>query len=540
MQNIYGIGVHNPEMFLYLAGNVALWMTGLFLMTFLFVFQHAIPVWMRRICGLVDSAISLVKCLSNIEKWRRQHGTARFIIRACRRIAAFTKRLLWRWCARPVGISVFLLGTILFSRLTISYFDPSQMILAPERIFYREHTARDFLTGVYRPSIQLLMGKFHYTPDGASYGSVNAVLFGVLLSRIGPIFGQCLLDSQECFRWLYALLVYISIVLYLFYVWLISRNGRGEIRWALYTMLFAFLLGVTGSFGIERGNPDILWSSLVGIMLYAVIQSREIRNRVYAGQLSLVVGALAGILVNAKIFLLPVAFVALFMVRRIKLALGIGICTFLLVTYLPQSYGAKTTMWDLFNVTSAWVAGAATDFDRVQHLTYNHSAQALATWFTSCVATRVCMSDKEDVRIESIISWVILLSVFILPFISKDGMRLGTRLFQKENLFLYVSLAVAAINLIPQSSFIYRLYYSLPVALLMLVYVQRYRKSSVFLILSISMLILKGMWMNIVLQSQGWALADVRIWNLLVPLHYYFLIRAGLAYAIESGREKRS
>ncbi|MBI5449211.1 hypothetical protein HY948_02730, partial [Candidatus Gottesmanbacteria bacterium] len=457
------------------------------------------------------------------------------------------RRCVSDWHVDFLGISVFLLGAVLFSRLTISYFDSSQTIVSPERIFYREHTARDFLTGVYRPSIQLLMGKFYYTPDGASYGSANALLFGTILSRVGPIFGQCLSDTPICFRWLYAFFVMASITMYLAFIWLISRDRVPEIRWAMYILYFAFLLGVTGSFGMERGNPDILWTSFVGIMTYAAIQSRERRDRESVRRLSLLVGVLAGVLTNAKIFLLPVTLSTIFIVFRRRVAVGVGIFAFLLVSYLPQAYGAKTTMWDLFTVTTAWVAGAARDFDQIQHLSYNHSAQALATWFVPCVASRTCISDASNANSIFFISWIYISGVFVLPFFSKDGKQWFVRLFhdarmlgEHQNIFLYSALAVAAVNLIPQSSFIYRLYYSFSLLLVMLAYVKKDSKSRMYLMFSLSTLTIKGLWVNLRLHPEGLRLDDVRVWNLLVFFHLYFFIRAGLAYTTEHIRGKRS
>ena len=550
-------GIYYPDVFIPVVFGALLWALGFIFFVVRTVLQLIAPFFFRSSNFLRDSVQRHIAVLRRyLKKQKMRYGPTYLLwcIRDARRVAGsllhsvlvYGRTNIWE---DSVSFALVLLIVIWLSRLSISYFSAPTVVVAPEQGITVEHKARDFLTGVYRPTIGLLLGKFSYRADTAAYGPVNALLFGFLLSKVGPIFGTCSIDNANCFQWLYKGLIMLSLVGYFLFIILISGAHR-QLRNALFITYLAFLFGVTGTFGMERGNPDILWSSVVGIMCFAVLRSKRATSNAKGGMWSIFVGILAGTGANAKIFLLPVAAVAISMVPHRRLAVIIGVLTFIVFAYLPRTYGAKVAVVDIFRVSQAWIIDAAKDFDRPEQIGSNHSALALATWSTSCVSTRTCLTDPTNKLSISIVAAILLLFVFVLPFLANEGrawivrMRRSLRLSIWEILhtryfFLYLALAVAVINLIPQSTFEYRLYYSLPVLLLLWVETEKnHRRSRMFLTLSVAALLMKGFWTGLTIVPEGKTLLDVRVWNSLVLLHFYFLIKAGIAYSLEISKGK--
>ena len=67
---------------------------------------------------------------------------------------------------------------------------------------------------------------------------------------------------------------------------------------------------------------------------------------------------------------------------------------------------------------------------------------------------------------------------------------------------------------------------------------KNHRRSRMFLTLSVAALLMKGFWTGLTIVPEGKTLLDVRVWNSLVLLHFYFLIKAGIAYSLEISKGK--
>lgn len=445
-------------------------------------------------------------------------------------------------------IFIVLLFLTVFTRFFIAYSDPNS-IIAPEKIFQVVPLGVDFYTAVFTPAMKIMNGKFFYDVI-AIYGPAFS-LFILPFHFIATSLNLCEpISYQSCSHLLYEWLLIATVGGYIFFIFLITRYRKKE-SYILLLFLVSFLLGIPGSLGLERGNIDISLSLISGLLLFLLLASRK-----YPILIKIIfTGIISGFIVNSKLFLVPFAVIAILTSRNILFSFLISICTFLILTYLPNIFGAPSNLTNIFQ--SAFVFSKESPVVPFvgAGLPYNHSFSAIGTLATDCVFKQTCDTFKEDTVRISLVSFILFFATFILPFITTSfiakkiyklkftfwSLTIKAPLFiynaredKRFILFLFI-LADALVNLIPRLSFDYRLYFSLPILFLLWKESRVNDKARFYCYLSMIFLIIKGLWIFTIINPKGMNLLEPRGMSLFVVLHFYFLIKAGIELLYNNG-----
>ncbi len=453
-------------------------------------------------------------------------------------------------------ILVVLLLLTIFSRFSLTYTDKTNIVSAPEKILQVVPIGIDFFTGVIKPAINIRDGKNFYN-DIAIYGPALSVTMVPAINLLTKLNVCSMIDLYSCSRILYHWFLIITIAGYLLLILLIGKTTTTETLSAILLYLAIFLLSFMGSFGLERGNIDILLALINGFIVYLLLLPRRkgAANFPQSLLLSVAIGILAGFSTNAKIFLIPFSLIAVLFSPHILVSAVSFVLTFFGLIYLPHVFGAPSSLLDLLKWSFIYITKApVTPFHTTIH--HNHSLSATASLLTSCIFKQTCV-EPRDILIISTVTKVLFVTVFILPFLSisqlrkkiisnglyflqnfresinqviKDLPKTVRKIYLNQEWVLLVFILIdALINLVPKYSFSFRLYYSLPILLILLAKTENNPQARLYSILSIIFLSLKGLWIFLVTNPHGRYLFEPRGMNLFVVLHFYFLIKTGLA-----------
>ncbi len=456
----------------------------------------------------------------------------------------FAKRI---WFLRNQTIVlVVLLAVTVFTRIYVSYW--GEVVAAPEQVFQLIPVGRDLFSGVYGPGLMLVSKNGFYGPFTA-VGSGILLLAGPYIKNYLFARGYCYYVNLGCHYVFYKGFLTLSFVSWLLFLFMILRRVPKDTKLIMLLLFLTFLLGIPGSIGIERGNIDILLSAIVGFLLLLLLRlSRDRKQMSGYISISLLIGFAAGFLTNAKLFLFPFALIAMIVSPSPVVSAAMAALTFYgLTEYLPQAlYDVTTTINDLYLANVMGLKESIRLFFLPERLALNHSFEATATLFTRCGRSGTCAEVAVSRFATLLLSRIPLTFLFVFPTlplwvsIIKTAnmrpykiMRFLTRLRNDRRvILLFFIIADAGINLVPQVSFVYRLYYSLPILLILFKEVQRDFKARWFCVLSMISLVLKGFWINYMIQPKEMILFDARMMNVFVILHFYFMIKAG-AVALE-------
>ncbi len=443
----------------------------------------------------------------------------------------------------------------IFSRFSLTYTDKTNIVSAPEKILQVVPIGIDFFTGVIKPAINIKDGKSFYS-DIAIYGPALSITMVPPINLLTKLNACSMIDLYSCSRILYHWFLIITIAGYLLLILLIGKTTTRETLSAMLLYLAVFLLSFMGSFGLERGNIDIFLALINGFMLYLLLLARRNGTHRFLQSLilSLAIGIFAGFSTNAKIFLIPFSLVAVLFSPYILVSAVSFVLTFFGLIYLPHVFGAPSSLPDLLEWSFIYITKApVTPFHTTIH--HNHSLAATASLFTSCIFKQTCV-EPRDILIISTVTKALFLAVFVLPFLSISQLRkkiISSGLYFLQNfresinqviknlpkivkkiylsqewILLLFILIDALINLVPKYSFGFRLYYSLPILLILLGTTERKPRVQFYVILSMLFLALKGLWIFLETHPKGMYLFEPRGMNFWVILHFYFLIKAGL------------
>ncbi|MBI3985224.1 MAG: hypothetical protein HY344_04820 [Candidatus Levybacteria bacterium] len=466
-----------------------------------------------------------------------------------------------------IFIFIVLLLIVVLTRFSITYSDPGGALILPEK-FFHVRVGQDFLVPVFFPTEYMIHGLNPYFDLQISYGPAIYFFFSPFLI-FAPQLGICSLSQTtpliSCEQLISQMLIVTTIAGYIIFIFLLAYKKKERVKSILLMVFIIFLLGIPGSFGLERVNMDIIFSLLVGFLLLMIVSRRKTtRPSLALFTYTILIGFMMGFLVNAKLFLAPFALIAIFSSEYALLTFVSFVVSFLGFNYSPHLFGLNITIADTINQTQMWAKFAANLFNEPRYLSINHSFEATASLLTSCVYKHTCavLDDRvvyRDVVIISAISKAMFILVFIIPFISifrktkdfiidtlnkirKKNRKVLTDIINNLNywrlnkalVILLFILADAVINLIPQSSFTYRLYYSLPIILLLWVETRENSKARFYCYISTLALLLKGLWIFTSIDPRGMTLFDPRFMNIFVLIHFYFLIKAGIENMLQN------
>lgn len=427
---------------------------------------------------------------------------------------------------------VFSLLTVI-SRFSIAY--SGSIVAAPESIFQLNPIGRDLYIGLYEPALALVR-KSSYLNLTSAVGPGLQLIAGPLIHNYLFFKGYCVYVRLGCHYLFYQRFLIISSIGWFIFMLLMMRNTTKESRLVMLMYFTLFLLGIPGSMIIERGNIDLLLSLFVGILLFSLVQvSKRQFTQSFSRVISVFIGIIGGFLVNAKLFLLPFVFVSLFAAPSVFLATAASVFTFYGLTYYLPSvlYGVNITLRDLWWTSIVSANEGIRLFYLSERLAVTHSLEATVSLFVPCGAG-VC--SNENIIFISFVSKILFIVLFVIPvgvlllrLMKKNREQLMIHMKDKTFILFFFIFIDAFINLFLQISFLYRLSYSVPILLLVYRETAPNSRSRWYCYLSMIFLAVKGLWISYTIIPVGISIFDARAMNLFVVLHFYYLVKAGLA-----------
>lgn len=396
----------------------------------------------------------------------------------------------------------------------------------------REGFTNDLYSSVYFRTEQMIKGQimdisFLYPGFISATGQTFSVFLAPFLLLFSP-------DRYTTYFY------YMIVVIISFLTFFVSLMKKADRKTRIIGILFsiAFFISGAGFRGIFLGNTDILLASLTGILILIVL---NIINKKSVSIIWIfVLGILAGSLVNAKIFLLPFALLAVIFSKRIILTGLITVTTFLALIYTPNLFGSLSSLSLYINTIMTW-----NNLEIFQnHYWANHSIYMVATLFTRCLDYNIFFnvgpSPCDNSLTNSLISSFIFFVVFAIPFLLVKPLKnlsnisyLLRRLKSRESALAAFVLSDAFINLSFKIVYDYRLFFSPIVTLILFKETQRFNKALKYCYLSIFSLLIGGIWILQLDLSQAWRI-DARLLKFFILFHYFFLILSVLTYWKES------
>jgi len=434
---------------------------------------------------------------------------------------------------------LWLLLSVLISRFVISYGNVSSGFRSPEKTIALYILGADFQTGVIMPIMYMIRGNNFYN-IAASYGpAISITLAPIIKSMLKQ--GICQYDNNiGCLSVIYPWLVSIIGIVYIFLICVLKQTNR--FREKTMILLGIIFLGISGAFALDRGNLDLLFSGIMSIYVALFLSGKKINVFMTS-----CLGLILGYIISAKIFLVIFIVPFLLFVPN-PLIFGIFLTgTWIVLSYVPALYGVVSGPTVLFK--TAFIASKATSnlFLVPVMLSYNDSLQATASLVSVCRQIRSCNRENFLELISYYFVIVILFcSVFLLPLvdfvvdilrkirkISVQVLVIMKNIRPSSWAIIILCIGTAIINTIPESTYVYRIVYSLPVIILLLAYTEVNRNSKAYLMLSIVCFSIKNMWTGQLVNPLVFSVFDPRILNVFLFLHYYFLIKSGLAIFAE-------
>jgi len=257
---------------------------------------------------------------------------------------------------------------------------------------------------------------------------------------------------------------------------------------------------------------------------------------------------------------LPIGIVAIYSSRKMLAAFLSFIITFCLLGYLPSILFHSPS--DPFSSINIAVTIAHVDsFAQIFRMQHNYSFNALASLATNCVQKQTCEGQFDSLIISGI-SISLFIFVFIVPFLTARPIknkliylikqinlgsiskihyksvisiiRSGLQWLNKQRsnkgwIILLFILSVADLILLPEQTYPYRLYFVLPLLMVLWKETANNKRARIYCLLSIICLSIKGLWIFMDVYPSGFNILEARGMVIFVVLSYYFMIKSGIA-----------
>jgi hypothetical protein len=374
---------------------------------------------------------------------------------------------------------------------------------------------RDWLDGVVFPVMNLWRG-LPFNP-AIGYGQGFTVFIGILFY---PLYVLGIITQKTVVHFSQISYVYLASLVSLSYITLIVTKYKKEVRNIILISFITFLLGYSGSLGLERGNTDIIFS-LAMLLLYFLRIGKHGSSKLFG----CIEAFTLGMLTASKITTLPIALAFVLTSEQLLPSVLYFLFSYGVWSFSPALFGVKGTLLDSITASATFLHSFFPTTLAVSCLSGSYVLRGLASNFILCSQPALEALNVIFTIIINVIFYLLIGMVFISPIVplilylkKMNGslMLLVQYVYQNRNKFflLLLVLAVAAINLLPVFSFSYRLYYSFAV-LLAAWYSISAIKAKQLLLFSTLCLLLKGIWF-----------VDWKLLNVLIALHYMSLIYA--------------
>jgi hypothetical protein len=442
-----------------------------------------------------------------------------------------------------VLIFILLLATVLFTRAFIPYLrlDTIQIISNDRRM--KLVPANDLNTCVYQRAKRMTFGKPMNDPN-LYLNSACGQFFSIIIS---PFIISDYLNIIILYRYYIA---FVAINYLIFLAFLLKGSPERYKNIALLFIL-GFLFSVPGILGIYMGNVDVLLSSIFALILYFLVKEKKrYQLKLFKG---VILGLVLGSIVNAKIFLLPFALIAVFFSGSILISFAAFLISFTFFTYFPNFFGSQSGFAIYLNSVFDWSNKATLAIGPF----FNHSIAATLTIFNSCPFDYSCSDDNFLIlaKILTTLFFIILLVPFRLIYkkrrelkqidIQVKSLVRSSRVFYRlcrrvmldysNNAFalraalviFLFSLIHVYINIAPRIAFDYRLYFSVPILLVIMVKTIKLEKALIYCLVSMMSLILGGLWV-VSFTGSDIKIVDSRIMNIFIYIHFFFLVKSSM------------
>lgn len=410
-------------------------------------------------------------------------------------------------------VFVLLLFVMIFTRYSVTYLNREHKQRLPESVFAMDRVGMDWLDGVMQPVFSMLEGQ-PFNP-AIGYGQSLTTVAGILVSSARWV-GLCPeASAANCSNEVYRI-VFAAVFFGFFLFTMLVPYGKDKISVVLFIAIF--FLGSSGSLGLDRGNLDIVFSFV--LFTLAIWRLRRhtqtvVQTITEAIVLSFLVGTKVTILPFAAAFLITSGQVLPFIIAFAGSYVGFS--------HLPLLFHRPAALMDPFIAAKAF-GSKYTNMFGLWCPPGNHAVYSLAAYGFDCSRLAIGGNAHDYLTAVRVLGYMLFFLIVVWPL--RILMRLiqgihtvkqwGTVLARANQgvFLLMLSLGTASINLLPFLSHPYRLYYSF-FAVLTVWYAARDAASRRTIMLSSVFLLLKGLW-----------IADSRVLNVFVALHYYFLISA--------------
>lgn len=465
-------------------------------------------------------------------------------------------------------VLVILLLITILTRFSISYTDISNVMVAPEVKTTPGLIGTDYM-GIIHILDLMIHGENMYTIIlnlGPGFTLLNVPVVYLLNSL-----NICSIkDVASCSLVLYHWLLVITLGGYLLLILLISFK-EWELLSFLLLYFMIFILDIFGSYGLDRGNIDIILSLISGYLIFWILfKLNKYKKEIIIIFESIIIGATFAFLVSSKFFILPLGLVAIYSSGRMLVAFLSFVATFGLLGYLPDIlFGSPSNPLTSINIAIEWVT--SNSLHNINFMVSNYSFNALASLATNCVQKQIC-TDQFDSMVILVISVLLFIFTFIVPFLTtsiirnklkylykqinldfirkinynsgivfiKSGVEwLNKQRSNKDFIILLFILSAASLTLLPKYSFPYRLYYTLPLLMLLWKKTKNNKRARLYCLFSIICLSIKGLWILLEVNPGGFNIFEARGMVVFVVLSYYFMIKAGIELVVASAFRRK-
>lgn len=420
----------------------------------------------------------------------------------------------------PLLIVSFLI-IIVFSRFSITYFNDGHRVMAPDiNYFAGEFVGHDLIFATTDQAYRLLKGLPMQLEVG--YGYTFTILTAWIIELFNK-FGICNQTNHIFCQFLfYKLVVIISLVGILSLSFLLIKNRKMLATGILF--LVAFLLGVPGAMGIESGNLDILLTVLYGLMLF--LQKVSLKNKsryIYP----ILLGVIAGSLLQTKIFFLPIAII--FLICSTKPFTFILSLLFMvsLITIIPGFYNVPIN--PLYTIQAAQTLRNATGLSSA--IVYgNNDTRAMVGGVVFAIPAlhRDQFMQNVLINLGGALLFLLILVLPLFSFIPKLTRRIKLISLQDRlqySFFIVLNCyTITAVILWPEISLGYRFFYLIPLIYIFLNTAQNvFAKQSIGIALSALLIRSTFIW-------------HTRILHLFLLAFFYFFILACISIWLHSSK----
>jgi hypothetical protein len=398
----------------------------------------------------------------------------------------------------------------------------------------------DFIIGAVNPAIQILHGQNYYSNIQIYGPTISVILIPIL--QIANSLRICRnLDQIEgyyrCGIEIYTGIDVIVIIGFGFLLYKLTQKYPQE-RILVLIMYLTFLTGISGSFGIQRGNLDLILALIIGFLFLQFF--RSIKKGYASYLIPILVGLCGGLVAGAKVFLILFSLLLTLKSEKPRLSLSLMILSYLFFSYLPAIYHAPADL--ITPIRIAFASDQGISLSNSKYLIFNHSLSATGSFFTDCLAQNTCDTNQTI----QFLNYLFCLIIFLIPLITTRQLRLWI----KENIkslprtilkvinfkfklsdatiLVLLTYSYGIVNLIPKAAYGYRLFYGLPIIAVLLVKSNNAIKARRFLILSVIFLLLNGLWINLKLNPYGMDSTDARLMNILYLIHVFLMIKSAI------------